>query len=45
MLLFIAATAPFRGPVTSRLVEIVAPLQTPVQLAAGLELHRRRMRA
>lgn len=45
MLLFIAAMAPFRGAATSRLVDLAAPLQTPVQLGAGLALHRRRLRA
>lgn len=44
MLLFIAAMAPFRGSVTSRLVNLVTPIQTPIQLAAALELHRRRLR-
>jgi phosphatidylglycerophosphate synthase len=45
MLLFIAAMAPFRGSVTSRLLNLVAPVQTLTQLAAALELHRRRLRA
>lgn len=45
MLLFIAAMAPFRGGVTSRVVSIAAPVQTPVQIGAGLALHWRRLRA
>jgi phosphatidylglycerophosphate synthase len=44
MLLFIAATAPFRGRVTSRLVRLAAPLQTPVQLCSLLLQHRRLQR-
>jgi phosphatidylglycerophosphate synthase len=45
MMLFIAATAPFRGPVTSGAVHLLAPAQTPVQIGAALTIHRRRMRA
>jgi CDP-alcohol phosphatidyltransferase len=45
MLLYIGALAPFRGPATSRLVWLAAPVQTSLQLCALLALHRRRSRS
>jgi hypothetical protein len=45
MLLFIAALAPFGGRATTRLCHLVAPLQTPLQLAGLLLLHRRGRKA
>lgn len=41
MLVFIAAMAPFRGRATTRLMHLITPLQTPLQLGGLLVLHRR----
>jgi phosphatidylglycerophosphate synthase len=44
MLLFIAALAPFGGKMTRFALRVVAPVQTPLQLAGLIVLHRRRSR-
>ena len=42
MLLFIAALAPFGGRATKTLVNLVTPIQTPLQIGGLILLHRRR---